>query len=266
MKLYDGFLFNDELDLLELRLMELDSVVDRFVLVEMGHNFRCQPKPLHFKENRDRYARWLHKIEHVVVEGYPIEPHPVMEHFQRRCIARGVGGADLIVIGDVDEIPKASVLEGFKESPSNGPVSLMQRLYYYTVDFEQDSPWIGSVVSPAWKQMDCEAIRQMRGLYPRASDAGWHFSWLGSPEQLSAKLRAIDVDGDSKLYGTEDTIKAPDPDNLEFLRGCVETGADLFGRSPKRLVPIEAGVRQPRMIDVWLDRFPQYSALTRQTA
>lgn len=32
--IYDAFAFNNELDLLEIRLNELDPIMDRFVLVE----------------------------------------------------------------------------------------------------------------------------------------------------------------------------------------------------------------------------------------
>ena len=44
---YACFVFWKELDLLELRLHELDAVVDYFVLVEATHTFSGQPKPLH---------------------------------------------------------------------------------------------------------------------------------------------------------------------------------------------------------------------------
>ena len=36
--IYDGFIFNDELDLLQLRLSFLDKVVDKFVLVESARH------------------------------------------------------------------------------------------------------------------------------------------------------------------------------------------------------------------------------------
>ena len=48
----DAFIFNDELDLLELRLGQLDSVVDHFVFVEADRNFMGTPKPLYYQENQ----------------------------------------------------------------------------------------------------------------------------------------------------------------------------------------------------------------------
>ena len=44
----DTILFYNELDMLEFRLMELDSVVDKFVIVEATKTFSGNKKPLYF--------------------------------------------------------------------------------------------------------------------------------------------------------------------------------------------------------------------------
>lgn len=72
----DGFIFFNELDLLEIRLHELDEVVDAFILVESKVTFTGRSKELFFQGNRDRYARFLSKIRHVVVEDMPSGPDP----------------------------------------------------------------------------------------------------------------------------------------------------------------------------------------------
>ena len=74
----DAFMFYNEFDILELRFELLDRCVDQFVLVEAEVNHVGGPKPLFFKENSERYARWAHKIRHVIVtkEGRrPIRVH-----------------------------------------------------------------------------------------------------------------------------------------------------------------------------------------------
>ena len=67
-RLFDCFTFYDELDLLELRLAELGDIVARFVLVEAASTFQGQPKPLVFEKEKARFAPWLDKIEHVVID------------------------------------------------------------------------------------------------------------------------------------------------------------------------------------------------------
>ena len=62
-KIYDVFLFHNELDMLELRLIELEHVVDCFVIIEQPHTLTGTPKPLYFKEhNTTRFARFMNKI------------------------------------------------------------------------------------------------------------------------------------------------------------------------------------------------------------
>ena len=62
MKIYDCFTFFTELDLLEIRLNILDSVVDKFVLVEMAYNHMKEPKPFYYEENKERYKKFKDKI------------------------------------------------------------------------------------------------------------------------------------------------------------------------------------------------------------
>ena len=111
MAVWDCFTFFNELDILELRLAELDPVVDRFVVAEATRTFSNEPKPLHFADNRQRFSRWLPKITHVIIDDLPAEGDAWdREAFQRNTVARGLGDArpdDVIMISDVDEIPFA---------------------------------------------------------------------------------------------------------------------------------------------------------------
>ncbi|KAF9129051.1 hypothetical protein BGX30_014112 [Mortierella sp. GBA39] len=52
---------NDELYMLEVRMEELDPVVDLFVIVESEFTFTLKPKPLYFRRNRDRFKKFGHK-------------------------------------------------------------------------------------------------------------------------------------------------------------------------------------------------------------
>ena len=54
-KVYDGFMFFNELDLLEIRLRELYDVVDTFVVVEATVTFSGHPRELVFEANRQRF-------------------------------------------------------------------------------------------------------------------------------------------------------------------------------------------------------------------
>ena len=58
----DAVLMSNELDLLEIRLNELDSVVDYFLIVESNATFTGLPKETYFGKNRERFAQFEHKI------------------------------------------------------------------------------------------------------------------------------------------------------------------------------------------------------------
>jgi beta-1,4-mannosyl-glycoprotein beta-1,4-N-acetylglucosaminyltransferase len=113
-KVYDCFPFFNELELLKMRLYELNDVVDHFVLVEWVETHRGAPKPLYFMEHKDEFKPYLDKIIHIVIE----ERHPEMgvwerENFQRNCIARGLQNcspSDIIIISDLDEIPRPDII------------------------------------------------------------------------------------------------------------------------------------------------------------
>jgi beta-1,4-mannosyl-glycoprotein beta-1,4-N-acetylglucosaminyltransferase len=115
-RVFDCFPFFNELDVLDIRLAELDPLVDHFVVVEATRTFTGKPKPLYFADNRARYERYAHKIIHVVVDDIPLDAptHWVRESHQRESIMRGLGGAkpdDVIVISDCDEIPRPVLLQ-----------------------------------------------------------------------------------------------------------------------------------------------------------
>jgi len=115
-KVIDCFPFYNELDLLDFRLRYMDDVVDKFVLVEATHTQAGNPKELYFEKNKARYEKYLHKIEHIIVDDCPNTNDPWdNENHQRRGINKGIvktnpGNDDIIIISDVDEIVKRLLL------------------------------------------------------------------------------------------------------------------------------------------------------------
>jgi beta-1,4-mannosyl-glycoprotein beta-1,4-N-acetylglucosaminyltransferase len=225
-RIYDCFIFFNELDLLEIRLNELDPVVDRFVLCESSATFRGRPKPLHFQENRERFAPFLDKIEHVVVDDMPEGRETEADYFkkekhQRNAIRRGLGDAatdDLILLSDVDEIVRASALAAIARQA--GPPRIfsfeMWSQYYFvnlrgrgrhnkarmarlgdlrTLERLRDGGPTWRPTQPRffhalrhWKRMSF-GMRRLRP-WVVVPDGGWHFSSMAGPTSVSDKLNA----------------------------------------------------------------------------
>ena len=69
--IYQCMMFNNEFEILEKNLETMWNVVDRFVIMEATVSHSGKPKPLHFKENIERFPKYLPKISHVIVEDSP---------------------------------------------------------------------------------------------------------------------------------------------------------------------------------------------------
>jgi beta-1,4-mannosyl-glycoprotein beta-1,4-N-acetylglucosaminyltransferase len=193
--IWDTFLFHNELDLLECRLTELQDCVDRFVLVEAPVTFQGRPKPLYYGENKKRFAAWEDKIVHVVADNLPDGGIGIREcawgreGVQRENIFRGLGDAspdDLILLGDVDEIPRAHMI-----GPQMWPgVTLVFSYHVFAVDWLHPEPWPGTMVQRLNGISSFCQVRDMRRGWPRVPDAGWHFSFLGGCEAVHEKVNA----------------------------------------------------------------------------
>lgn len=66
--IYDFFLFNDEMDLLEIRLYELYNYVTLFLIVESRTTLSGRPKPLYLKDNWEKFNKYYHKMRRFEVD------------------------------------------------------------------------------------------------------------------------------------------------------------------------------------------------------
>lgn len=193
---YDCFTFFNELDLLEIRLRELERVIDVFVVAEAPWTFQGQPKPLYFDENRKRFAPWLSRIRHVVDDVQaPAYDQWSREYRQRNALHRGFADADagdFVMISDVDEVVRA---EAVLEAERLGEFCFVdQAMYLYFLDWRA-GPWRKVYGGPASEIRQIANLSEPRRLEcayrPRApiiSNGGWHFSWMGGVERMVEKL------------------------------------------------------------------------------
>ncbi|KAK0729105.1 glycosyltransferase family 17-domain-containing protein [Apiosordaria backusii] len=151
-KVYDLTMINTELDWLEIRLNSTWSSVDYFVVVESPRTFTNLPKPLHLKsalsDPNSRLTPYKSKIIHHEIT-YPPSFSPKstwnIEDFQRNAMLTQVfpllSGAqspsqnDVIVVSDIDEIPRPSTLNLLRQCHFPRRLTLSSRFYYYSFQF-----------------------------------------------------------------------------------------------------------------------------------
>jgi beta-1,4-mannosyl-glycoprotein beta-1,4-N-acetylglucosaminyltransferase len=251
--IYDTFPFFNELDLLEIRLHELDPVVDFFVLVEAAHTHAGKPKPLHYQNNKQRFAGFAKKIIHVIVEDMPSQGDAwVRERFQRDAIPRGLTACrdeDWILMSDVDEIPCAEAVRETIRAAEKIPLSpawlrklrrssfttwalrrkfkkfhpavwvFHQRPSAYYLNLVRDTP------GPATRLLrfgDLDRPSKLRRWGGKVvKNGGWHFTCVGDIATLQEKIRAFA----HQEYNTPETL---DPKRLAQQ---VERGEFVFAAS-----------------------------------
>ncbi|CAE6459519.1 unnamed protein product [Rhizoctonia solani] len=133
-EVWDAVLFSTELDLLEVRLNELDSVVDRFFVIESDRTFTGIPKPPVLGDVllTPRFARFRSKITYQLHPGripnkgespfnVEREHRLAMTKLITSAISPPLSAPPLVIMSDVDEIPAAHTIELVKKS-SNGRV------------------------------------------------------------------------------------------------------------------------------------------------
>jgi len=211
MKIYDCFPFYNELDLLELRLSELYTKVDHFVIVESNQTFTSKPKPFYFEENKQRYSQYLDKIIHIKVEDMPNSSNAwVNDRFQRDQIARGIVDADeddLILVSDLDEIIRPEAIDHMRASDSNLFALRMTisnfKLNYMKVNPDRYNIWAMAGRRFLFDDIKPDAFRQLRFNYMNApyqyhqgdtevvEHGGWHFGYMGDRDWLLNKAQSF---------------------------------------------------------------------------
>lgn len=218
-KVYDCFAFFNELDLLELRLEELDSFVDCFVLVESTRTFQKKPKELIFEKNKERFKKYLPKIRHIVVDFFPgffakwRTPRPFdYDNHQKEQILLGLKDAspeDWIIVSDVDEIPNLHHVKDWKDRRIKVFQQRMSWFYLnnvimdypepYEITPQGYKPWHGTVMlksSDLTKKKTIKKTRLLREARTNTSEieiileGGWHFSYLGGISKVREKIQA----------------------------------------------------------------------------
>ncbi len=229
--LYDCFTFFNELELLDIRLHELDKIVDKFVLVESTVTFTNKKKELFYESNKSQFKKFQKKIIHIVVDDSPdVNGNPwIIENYQFSSISNGLKKCksdDLILISFVDEIPKCETIIRSINKPGKHKAFMQDLAYYYLNYFVDNAdPWLGTRMlkykdlllykSPYIARFTTEDVQ--------IPDGGWHFSYMGGVKKIKEKIASFShQEFNNPSYNTEEKI---------FI--AIQEGQDIFRRGLK---------------------------------
>lgn len=245
--IFDCFPFFNELDLLEIRLKELSDVVDWFVLVEATKTHSGKDKPLYFLDNLSRFKGMDDRILNIIVEdmpmtkdeleatlsaqdwhwlesGYQREDTWVRERYQRNCMMKLLNQIaapdDIIIIGDADEIVKASTIETMKLCDGSNAVE--QTLNTYYVNWKcTNMPWWGSKIIQMRHLNSTNTPSEVR-FHTKACqylyNGGWHFGFLGGADAVKIKLQSYA----HQEFNNDETLR--------LVNGRLQAKKDALGR------------------------------------
>ena len=227
MKIFDCFMFFDEDQVLDLRLNILNESVDYFVIVESIYNHRGEKRNLLF--DKKKYEKFQEKIIYLVYDQIPDKVEEInvnenqktqdnkyimnalyRENSQRDFIYQGLKNAsneDLILISDVDEIPKLEEvnLENIKEKI----IMFQQDMFYYKFNLKLPGMvWTGTkgcrkkdLLSPQWLRnvkdrkysklrLDILFSEKKYNSIKFIDNGGWHFTNIKSAAEIHHKLKS----------------------------------------------------------------------------
>ena len=230
--IWDAFLFNDELELLAVRLRHLAGIVDHVVVVEGSTTFTGHPKPLHFAESGLDTSWFPGTVEGVVVDlptgaGKAWDRENAQRAALGRYLVEHADPADLLLIGDVDELPRRAVLQRLERTlVEPARLRMVDALYY--ANWHQRHPWTLGPIVTRLDGLDHPSVRGTLGVRLHEDDrfveeyvpdAGWHLSFLGGPDAIVAKLAAY----------SHQELNTRGNRREEYLRACVRYGVHFAG-------------------------------------
>ena len=227
MKIFDCFMFFDEEVVVDVRLNTLNEFVDYFIIVESRFTHKGDLRELKF--NHKKFEKFKDKIIYVIDDQIYSQTEEIKpldnegeksrkyifnaayrENGQRNLISKGLNGAgneDLILISDVDEIPK---LNNINLKTINEKIILFkQDMFYYKFNLHLPNLiWTGTkackkkyLVNPQWLRN----IKDRKYSFFRfdtffsktkytdikiINDGGWHFSNIKTAKEIEFKLKS----------------------------------------------------------------------------
>lgn len=254
---YDCFPFFNEIELLELRLHTLRDLVDRFVIVEADQTFTGIPKDFLLMRS-PLLAEFAEQIIYVKVTDMPdsIDPWDRAFH-QKNAIMRGLtdcDAEDLILVSDLDEIPSPQALQYLlsdsrcRQMLRSNPIAFSQLNFYYFVNCLEAKTWQGTVAILFGQLKSPQNLRNLRDRLPRLRQAGWHFSYLGGPDRIIAKLNSY----------CDTKNNTPQNNSPEYIQECIQQGSTAIqvGEAAKNITFVELDESFPAYLETLVAKYP----------
>lgn len=229
----DTFLFNNEFDMLDLRIELTQHWVDRWVICEGNRTLSGKPKPYHLTDNIEKYARLGDRLRVIPLDIPESWTNWDIENGQRAALVPGYEDCDeddVIMHSDLDEILNPDCVPDILRqlAREDRPVSCTLEMYMHRFDLRLDRNWAGNVVAKKRHFQDpCKLYKGVAagvGSAKKKKDrshcvctdgnVGWHWTWMGNEDVVKNKVVSCietqhrDADALYDLLAAGDTASA----------------------------------------------------------
>ena len=193
MEVVDITLFNNELDILDLRVKILEDVVDHFFILEATTTHQGGPK-----ENLAN--TYTHPKVKVITFDFPegLGNWDRVAYHRNQHIDFKTFGIDddaIIITSDLDEVPDPKAIAWLKNNfNSDALYCFEQSMFQYYLNVRNHSEeWNGTRACSVQKynEWGSERIRNSKHLGLTLPQAGWHWSFLGGEKMIEEKIRSF---------------------------------------------------------------------------
>ena len=239
-KIIDAFFFYDEMEMLALRLNELDQYVDYFIIMESNLDFQGNEKQLIYLNNKEKFKKWEDKIIHLPLldfniddagvafkkyeyprDVFSIDPKTIFKNEMKffhlhklveLCLSLDFYVEDLFLISDIDELPTIKDLNSISSYLVFEPVVLRQKNFIWTSKLIDTTPHMGTCCF-LFSNFILKPIDLFNTYFNRANrlssdfaiiDNGYHFSHFYNLERTINKmilLNNLTIDEDINTLG-----------------------------------------------------------------
>lgn len=230
-KVYDLFMFSGENELLEIRLNELNDVIDFFVIGSCEHSHSGIKKGLNHIPH-ELCLKFGYKIIYYEIPYIP-NPDPwYNEHYGRQYLYEKIkpklNDGDILLICDLDEIPKPEiVVEQSKKLIQ--PISFLGEYYYFCFDLWGRKSIDGYLTKPEWvDQTNLNWMRSNRTNYKHnyfkhIPYSSFHYSTVATPQNILNKM---------KYFGHANECPK-DVLDLDWIEQCIKEKRGSISRESK---------------------------------
>lgn len=231
--IYYACIYNGEKQLLEIGLNEMSLCNDwvQFIVVEANKTHKGWDKPLYFEEHKKHFEKYKN-LMYFVVDDMPNGTPREREAHQRNAIMKALNfhtpkDDDIIIIADVDEIPRAKAVNMFKPDMEFASLS-MEKYAYFVNCIEEGEAWDRCRIM-SWKYLERKLPEDVRnsGFDIVILKGGWHYSWVIDP------LRKLESFSHTEL----DT-----PGNIEKI----QNKENVWNDNKFKIIPID--LSHPRIL------------------